>query len=97
MAAYDLNDYVMQSSWNYHGYPSNLKASINPTNGNNPGFQYYFTITPLYYHYPVDPLREEGNEPYYPYWDSSWTQYQYVRIGGASGIYATLPAIPGEI
>lgn len=59
-------------------------------------WQYYFTITPPYWHYPVDPLREEGNEPYYPNWDPVWTQYQYSRIGGDHGIYATVPLIPGE-
>ena len=97
ISAYDMNDLTLQSSWNYHGYPSNFKASINPSNGNNPGFQYYFTITPPYWHYPLNVLREEGKEPYFQYWDPSWTQYQYIRIGGNNGIYATLPMIPGEV
>lgn len=79
------NDKVsFSNSWSFYGNVSDFKASIDPETGANPAYRTLFSISS----YPNSDLDDMFWEPY---WDWNNTIFTAVRIGGAEGIYATIP------
>ena len=79
------NGVSYNNSFSFHNIIDNYKVSLNPQTGEYfGGGGTLFVATPPYPD--PDPLLEEGWEPI---WDN-FTTFQASRIGGQSGIYATI-------
>lgn len=79
------NDNVsFTNSWSYHNFVSDFKASVDPETGGNPAYRTLFSVS-SYPDMNIDDIYWE------PYWDWNSTVFTAVRIGGAAGIYATIP------
>ena len=79
------NDLVsFSNSWSYRSYNvADFKACIDPQTGGNPAYRTLFSVT--------SPDPDIDDVLWQPYWDWNYTTFTAVRIGGQSGITATIP------